>query len=186
MSRCDKKATCARKCLGAGQAMVTEGPGSLASGAAGIGSADSLADLSLGRVPPCREDLGQVCGQQGGRLEDERLDGFPPGVLKSLGLLPSAGATDESTLMVTSSIFLPWHSWRAAGRRPCRAHCCSSRRPRTACPAPGCSGWRDRRPGRQGREAEFLAVEAAATPRAVLSFSARTASIFVSRRWPCR
>src|SRR5439155_24303444 len=69
---------------------------------------------ALSAYQPAEMTLSRESAVTGVGLRMIDLTVLPPGVLKSVGLLPAAGATDESTLIETSEIFLPWQSWSAA------------------------------------------------------------------------
>src|SRR5439155_12565283 len=135
---------------------------------------------ALSAYQPAEMTLSRESAVTGVGLRMIDLTVFPPGVLKSCGVLPAAGATDESTVIETSEIFLPWQSWRAAWPAALPSsllffqtstYCLPSA---TLFRLAGSPSW-----PLSGGKPYDLAVRAAATPSAVLSFSARMASILV-------
>src|SRR5437773_6420306 len=72
--------------------MVTGPAGSLASGAAGVGCLDSLADLGLGRVPASLEHQADLVGGQWRGLQDERLHRVAARRLEVLGSVALRGS----------------------------------------------------------------------------------------------
>src|SRR5206468_1063267 len=110
------------------------------------------------------------------------LTTLPPGVVKSVGLLPATGATDASTLMVILVGSLSLHRATAAWPAALPSSLLFFQMSTNCLPSAtllrfaGSPSW----PLTGGYGSYDLPLRAAATPRAVLSFSASTASIF----WP--